>query len=43
MSDNLRSYTIRLDNGLSVPCVEHGNPAATPLLLLHGYTDSWRS
>ncbi|RWK95514.1 MAG: alpha/beta hydrolase [Mesorhizobium sp.] len=43
MSDNLRSYTIRLDNGLSVPCVEHGNPAATPLLLLHGYTDGWRS
>jgi pimeloyl-ACP methyl ester carboxylesterase len=23
--------------------VEHGDPAATPLLLLHGLTDSWRS
>jgi pimeloyl-ACP methyl ester carboxylesterase len=43
MNGNLRSYTVALENGLSVPCVEHGDPAATPLLLLHGLTDSWRS
>ncbi|RVQ62557.1 alpha/beta hydrolase [Sinorhizobium meliloti] len=43
MSENLRSYTITLVDGLSVPCVEHGDPTGTPLLLLHGYPDSWRS
>jgi non-heme chloroperoxidase len=43
MSENMRSYTVTLDNGLSVPCVEHGDPTGTPLLLLHGYPDSWRS
>ncbi|WEX74737.1 alpha/beta hydrolase [Sinorhizobium numidicum] len=43
MSENLRSYTVTLGDGLSVPCVEHGDPAGTPLLLLHGYSDSWRS
>lgn len=28
---------------MKLPYVDHGNPEGTPLLLLHGYTDSWRS
>jgi pimeloyl-ACP methyl ester carboxylesterase len=33
-----------LPNGLRLPYTERGDPAgAPPLLLLHGYTDSWRS
>ncbi len=43
LNGKLRSYTVALANGVSVPCVEHGDPAGTPLLLLHGLTDSWRS
>jgi non-heme chloroperoxidase len=34
---------IALPNGVSLPYVEQGDPAGAPLLLLHGYTDSWRS
>lgn len=32
-----------LPNGLRLPYVEQGDPGGTPLLLLHGYTDSCRS
>lgn len=35
--------TAVIGNGLSLPYVEQGDPAAPPVLLLHGYTDSWRS
>jgi non-heme chloroperoxidase len=28
---------------MKLPYVEHGDPAGVPLLLLHGFTDSWRS
>ncbi len=34
---------VRLANGVTLSCVTHGDPGGTPLLLLHGYLDSWRS
>lgn len=43
MLSDLRLSTIRLPGGLTLPCAEHGDPGGTPVLLLHGYTDSWRS
>lgn len=43
MSEKLRSRIVTLDNDLSLPCVEHGDPEGEPLLLLHGLSDSWRS
>lgn len=33
----------RLASGLMLPYVEHGDPSGTPVVLLHGITDSWRS
>ncbi len=35
--------TASMSNGLKLPYVERGDPAGVPVLLLHGYTDSWRS
>jgi pimeloyl-ACP methyl ester carboxylesterase len=35
--------TIHLPNGVKLQYVEQGDPAGIPVLLLHGYTDSWRS
>jgi pimeloyl-ACP methyl ester carboxylesterase len=35
--------SIRLSTGVTLPYVEQGDPAGTPVLLLHGITDSWRS
>jgi pimeloyl-ACP methyl ester carboxylesterase len=32
-----------LSTGVRLPYVEQGDPAGVPVLLLHGYTDSWRS
>ena len=32
-----------LRGGLRIPYVEHGDRTGTPVLMLHGYTDSWRS
>lgn len=32
-----------LPGGLRLPYAEHGDPAGRPAILLHGYTDSWRS
>lgn len=32
-----------LGNGIALHVVERGSPAGTPVLLLHGVTDSWRS
>jgi non-heme chloroperoxidase len=40
------SYTPKsaeLPNGIRLPYVEQGDPAGTPVILLHGVTDSWRS
>lgn len=35
--------SIELSNRVKIPYVEQGDPAAVPLILLHGVTDSWRS
>jgi pimeloyl-ACP methyl ester carboxylesterase len=40
---SLRTGTIRLSNGLDVSYAESGGREGLPLVLLHGYTDSWRS
>ena len=37
-----RKRTVALPNGIRLAYVELGNPEGTPLLLLHGYTDSSR-
>ncbi len=41
MTHQIQSVT--LPGGLRLPYVEHGDPAGVPLILLHGYSDSWRS
>jgi non-heme chloroperoxidase len=33
----------RLSSGLTLPYVEQGDPGGLPVLLLHGYVESWRS
>src|SRR5687767_4157033 len=33
---------VALPNGIRLPYVEQGDPAGVPMLLLHGFTDSWR-
>jgi pimeloyl-ACP methyl ester carboxylesterase len=35
--------SVVLKNGIRLPYVEQGNEDGVPLILLHGYTDSWRS
>jgi non-heme chloroperoxidase len=35
--------TITLPSGIRLPYVEHGSPTGLPVVLLHGYSDSWRS
>jgi pimeloyl-ACP methyl ester carboxylesterase len=35
--------SVELPSGIRLPYAESGDPAGTPVLLLHGYTDSWRS
>jgi pimeloyl-ACP methyl ester carboxylesterase len=35
--------SVVLRNGVRIPYVEQGNDDGVPLILLHGYTDSWRS
>jgi pimeloyl-ACP methyl ester carboxylesterase len=35
--------SVVLRNGVRTPYVEQGNDDGVPLILLHGYTDSWRS
>jgi pimeloyl-ACP methyl ester carboxylesterase len=40
------SYAIQsaaLSTGVTLPYVEQGDPAGVPIVLLHGYSDSWRS
>ncbi len=39
----LQMKSVDLSTGVTLPYVEHGDPTGTPVLLLHGYTDSWRS
>lgn len=43
MTQSIRAYDLDLGNGVTLPVREHGDPAGTPLLLLHGNTDTWRS
>lgn len=38
-----RVGVVSLRDGLSLPYAERGDPDGRPVLLLHGYTDSWRS
>jgi len=35
--------SIELSSGVKLPYVEQGDPSGMPMLLLHGFTDSWRS
>jgi pimeloyl-ACP methyl ester carboxylesterase len=35
--------SVALATGVTLPCVELGAPGGVPVLLLHGYSDSWRS
>lgn len=37
----VKSITLR--NGVTLQYVEHGEPTGVPVVLLHGYSDSWRS
>jgi non-heme chloroperoxidase len=39
----LQTKYAALSCGVTLPYVEHGNPAGVPLVLLHGTSDSWRS
>lgn len=41
MEFDVRSVT--LGSGVTLPYVEHGDASGTPVVLLHGITDSWRS
>ena len=34
---------LELPSGIRLPYVEQGAPSGVPMLLVHGYTDSWRS
>lgn len=38
-----RLGVVVLSDGLLLPYAERGDPAGRPVLLLHGYADSWRS
>ena len=35
--------TLTLPGGVTLPYVEQGEPSGTPVVLLHGITDSWRA
>jgi pimeloyl-ACP methyl ester carboxylesterase len=35
--------SVELPHRVKLPYVEQGDPSGVPVLLLHGYTDSWRS
>ena len=39
----LREFQVDLHDGVTLSCAEHGDPSGQPVLLLHGYSDSWRS
>lgn len=38
-----RIESVELLNQVKLPYVEQGDPSGVPMLLLHGYADSWRS
>jgi non-heme chloroperoxidase len=35
--------SVELPHRVKLPYVEQGDPSGVPMILLHGYTDSWRS
>ena len=37
------THSIQLSTGVRLPYVEQGSPSGVPMVLLHGYSDSWRS
>ena len=37
-----RFQSVTLPGGVRLPYVEHGDSAGVPVVLLHGYSDSWR-
>lgn len=41
--DTLEEKSILLSTGVTLQYVESGKEGKTPIILLHGYTDSWRS
>jgi non-heme chloroperoxidase len=38
-----KTQTVQLSTGVTVPYVEQGTRGGVPMVLLHGYSDSWRS
>ena len=38
-----RIKSVELSSGVKLPYAEQEDPSGIPLLLLHGYVDSWRS
>jgi hypothetical protein len=42
-ASELTIQSIALTTGVRLPYVEQGDPVGLPVILLHGYTDSWRS
>ena len=38
-----QARSVLLPPGIRLPYVEYGDPDGTPVVFLHGYTDSWRS
>jgi non-heme chloroperoxidase len=43
VSSSVRSRVVSLATGVTLPYVESGDPDGLPVILLHGFTDSWRS
>lgn len=39
----MRAFRVRIEDGLDLDCIERGEPRGTPMVLLHGYSDSCRS
>jgi pimeloyl-ACP methyl ester carboxylesterase len=39
----LREFKITLADGIALSCAEQGDPSGRPVLLIHGYGDSWHS
>jgi len=40
---SIRIRVAELPGGVHLPYAEHGDPTGTPVLMLHGWSDSWRS
>jgi non-heme chloroperoxidase len=42
-TESITIKSVQLPDGVRLPYVEQGDPAGVPVVLLHGYTDSWHS